>query len=619
MSSCNDLRETRQRRLSMMRIRSLLGCSMALSVAAVSGCGNSSAEPMSDLDKDPDSSRASGGSGAKTQAEGEESSLDPETSPEPNATPDSDGPSTLNQPVLRRSNPIVSHMFTADASAHVWEDGRLYLYPSTDTSPPNGYGTMDGYHVFSTDDLITWEDHGEILHSDDVAWGREAGGYMWAPDCAEKDGTYYYYYPHRDAQNVWQIGVATSSGPTSGFTDQGYIEGLLPLIDPAVLIDDDGTAYLYSGGPGGPHAVKLTDNMLEADGEQQTLQGLPSFKEGLWVFRREGIYYAMYPDNTKPSALMHYAMSDNPLGPFEYQGVFLEGTDVVTTHGSILEFKDEWYLFYHNGELSGGQEHNRSVSFDLVHFNNDGTIQMVEQTLGSPLPAFHEDVNFNRPFGMLDVGEYLQADLKDRGIEDDAISSIEIPAGFSVECFEGDQFAGKSWLLKTGNIDLGALGCDDTCSSLKITQTPMTSLVQNGSFEEGVQGTISHWRYAGSTPIPVRALTTSEDGYYSLRYEKNRRGFTIAQSVSVTPNTDYTVSVSMKLDADTLGQVLLTVGSQSVVSDTLALDDEQSDGQWVRLTKTIDSGDNSTLYLTCVTSEDFSGTAYWDDVTMVPQ
>ena len=92
----------------------------------------------------------------------------------------------------RRSNPIVSHMFTADPSAHVWEDGRLYVYPSADQAPPKGYQKMDGYHVFSTDDMITWKDHGQILHSDQVEWGRKEGGFMWAPDCAYKDGVYYY-------------------------------------------------------------------------------------------------------------------------------------------------------------------------------------------------------------------------------------------------------------------------------------------------------------------------------------------------------------------------------------------------------------------------------------------
>lgn len=93
-------------------------------------------------------------------------------------------------------NPFITHMYTADPSAHVWQDGRLYVYASHDIDPPRGCDLMDQYHVFSTDDMVHWTDHGEILNSSQVEWGREAGGFMWAPDCAYKDGTYYFYFPH---------------------------------------------------------------------------------------------------------------------------------------------------------------------------------------------------------------------------------------------------------------------------------------------------------------------------------------------------------------------------------------------------------------------------------------
>ena len=84
------------------------------------------------------------------------------------------------------SNPFITHMYTADPSAHVWEDGRLYIYASHDIDPPRGCDLMDRYHVFSTDDMVHWTDHGEILNSSQVAWGRKEGGFMWAPDCAYK-------------------------------------------------------------------------------------------------------------------------------------------------------------------------------------------------------------------------------------------------------------------------------------------------------------------------------------------------------------------------------------------------------------------------------------------------
>lgn len=84
------------------------------------------------------------------------------------------------------ANPFVTHMFTADPSAHVWEDGRLYVYASHDVNPPRGCDLMDRYHVFSTDGMVHWKDHGEILNSSQVPWGRKEGGFMWAPGCAYK-------------------------------------------------------------------------------------------------------------------------------------------------------------------------------------------------------------------------------------------------------------------------------------------------------------------------------------------------------------------------------------------------------------------------------------------------
>ncbi|WP_434968382.1 family 43 glycosylhydrolase, partial [Muribaculum intestinale] len=125
------------------------------------------------------------------------------------------GPQT---PLQLADNPFIAHMYTADPSAHVWEDGRLYVYASHDIDPPAGCDRMDRYHVFSTDDMVNWTDHGEILNSGDVAWGRTEGGFMWAPDCAYKNGKYYFYFPHpsgSDWNNTWRVGIAVSDKPAS--------------------------------------------------------------------------------------------------------------------------------------------------------------------------------------------------------------------------------------------------------------------------------------------------------------------------------------------------------------------------------------------------------------------
>ncbi len=286
--------------------------------------------------------------------------------------------------VFAQKNPFITHMYTADPSAHVWKGGRLYVYASHDVDPPRGCDLMDKYHVFSTRDMKKWKDHGEILNSSQVEWGRKEGGFMWAPDCAFKNGTYYFYFPHpsgTDWNKTWKIGVATSKKPASGFTSKGFIPGVggFAMIDPCVFMDDDKQAYLFYGGGSKCQGAKLKDNMVEIEGEMQNMTGLEDFHEAAWVFKRKGIYYLTYADNNPRQNQLRYATSTNPLGPWKYQGVYLEPTGCDTSHGSVVEFKGQWYAFYHNKSISN-KGNLRSICVDKLYFNPDGTIQKVIQT-----------------------------------------------------------------------------------------------------------------------------------------------------------------------------------------------------------------------------------------------
>lgn len=293
------------------------------------------------------------------------------------------------------ANPFITHMYTADPSAHVWDDGRLYIYASHDVDPPRGCDLMDKYHVFSTDDMINWTDHGEILSSEQVAWGRPEGGFMWAPDCAYKNGTYYFYFPHpsgSDWNNTWKVGVATSKYPDRDFTPLDKpMEGVggFALIDPAVFVDDDGQAYFYYGGGGKCYGAKLADNMIELAEPLREMTGLEDFHEASWVHRHNGKYYLSYADNhaenDRGANRLCYAISDSPLGPWEYKGIYLEPTGCDTSHGSIVKYKDNWYAFYHNQDLSG-HGNLRSVCVDKLEYNPDGTIKLVKQTKAITTP-----------------------------------------------------------------------------------------------------------------------------------------------------------------------------------------------------------------------------------------
>ncbi|MDR1784097.1 MAG: glycoside hydrolase N-terminal domain-containing protein [Dysgonamonadaceae bacterium] len=287
---------------------------------------------------------------------------------------------------LAQNNPFVRDLYTADPSAHVWADGRLYVYPSHDVDPPRGCDLMDRYHVYSTDDMVNWTDHGEILNSSQVPWGRKEGGFMWAPDCAFKNGTYYFYFPHpsgTDWNNTWKVGVATSKSPVSDFKVQGYFANIdsFAMIDPCVFVDTDNQAYFYYGGGSKCKGGKLKDNMVELDGPLQDMTGLDDFHEAAWVFKRNGIYYLMYADNARGHNRLQYATSDNPLGPWKSRGVILDAVSSDTSHGSIVEYKGQWYLFYHTCDISG-QGNLRSICYDKLYFNGDGAIRKVIQTQG---------------------------------------------------------------------------------------------------------------------------------------------------------------------------------------------------------------------------------------------
>lgn len=315
------------------------------------------------------------------------------------------------------SQPLVSHIYTADPSAHVFE-GQLYIYPShdIDSGAPfddeGGHFGMQDYHVLRMD---TPEgeatDCGVALHVRDVPWASQQ---MWAPDAASRDGRYYLYFPAKDVHGRFRIGVAAADRPEGPFTAEPEpIEGAYS-IDPAVFEDDDGTHYLCFGGIWGGQLQKYRDNRYdpaheEPAGEAPALgprigrldpgmtrlaeptreiaildeHGQPlraddharRFFEGPWLHKYQGRYYLSY--STGDTHLLCYATSDSPYGPFTYRGVILTPVVGWTTHHSICAFQGRWYLFYHDALLSGGVTHLRSVKCTPLHMEADGSIRTI--------------------------------------------------------------------------------------------------------------------------------------------------------------------------------------------------------------------------------------------------
>jgi len=283
---------------------------------------------------------------------------------------------------LTSGNPIIKHIRSADPSAQVWNDGRVWIYASHDQDNATDYSTMDGYHVFSSYDLVNWTDHGEILHSRDVSWGNPNGGFMFAPDAAFKNGTYYLYFPHLANDWNWRVGVATSDKPEGPFTDIGrYIEGT-DHIDPTCFVDDDGQAYLIWGGDSqDPKIARLKENMTELAEEPRVIEyGAGNFGEGPFMHKRDGIYYFSYTCHTCNPYQGYYAMGDNPYGPFVYKGELNLSPPGAQDHHSIIEYHDQWYYFYHVGNYNGGSLYRRNVCIDSLFYNKDGSLQEVVQT-----------------------------------------------------------------------------------------------------------------------------------------------------------------------------------------------------------------------------------------------
>lgn len=298
---------------------------------------------------------------------------------------------TLCSTYLMAQNPLITNQFTADPSARVF-NGRVYLYPSHDIKATPGHGRigwfcMQDYHVFSSPNLVDWTDHGVIVSQNKVPWTDSTAYSMWAPDCIERDGKYYFYFPaiaKPQSGRGFSVGVAIADKPFGPFVPQPLPIAGIHGIDPNVQIDKDGQAYIYWA-QGNLYGAKLKANMIELASEPVKLEGFPEkgLKEGPYLFERKGIYYMTYPHVADKIERLEYAMSDNPLGSFKYAGVLMDesASGCWTNHQSVIKFKNQWYLFYHNDDLSPSFDKNRAVRADSLFFNEDGTIRKVIPTL----------------------------------------------------------------------------------------------------------------------------------------------------------------------------------------------------------------------------------------------
>lgn len=283
-------------------------------------------------------------------------------------------------------NPIIKHKYTADPTVISYGD-RVYLYTGHDDPPPgvDDY-VMNDWCCFSSNDLMNWEEHPTPLKATDFSW---ASGDAFASNVVCRDHIFHWYVAvsHRSIFGK-AIGVAVSNRPTGPFTDakgSALITGdMLPCpttekanLDPSVVIDDIGQAYLFWGNTTCFYA-KLKANMMDLDSDIKVVE-VPAFSEGAHVFKRNGWYYLMYGYGF-PEAVA-YAMSRSVHGPWKFKGIVNKVPyNCETNRPAALDFQGKSYFFYHNGALAGGGSHRRSVCLNSLYYRSDGTIEPIVMT-----------------------------------------------------------------------------------------------------------------------------------------------------------------------------------------------------------------------------------------------
>lgn len=287
-------------------------------------------------------------------------------------------------------NPVIRDQYSADPTARVFGD-RVYLYPSHDiispVAPEQRWFAMADYHVFSSTDLTDWTDHGVILDQKQVPWANHEGYAMWAPDCVEHQGHYYLLFPSGLAsERGFGIGVATAPSPIGPFTPAAKPLDGVRGIDPCMLQTSRGESYLFWAGNGGITVARMNDDYQSLAETPKTIARLPDgFKEGPFAFERNGLFYLTFPwvQQKNGTETLAYAMSKSPEGPYTFKGLIMdEWPDKCwTNHHSIVQYRGQWYLFYHHNDYSPSFDKCRSVRVDSLSFRPDGTIVKVHPTL----------------------------------------------------------------------------------------------------------------------------------------------------------------------------------------------------------------------------------------------
>ena len=289
-------------------------------------------------------------------------------------------------------NPIIRDKHTADPAVLV-EGDTLWLFAGHDAAGNQSGYVMKDWLLYSTTDMKHWTEYPSPLRIDDFKWADSKQAYA-GHVARGKDGRYYWYV----STNWCGIGVAVSDKITGPYKD-ALGKPLLTnkdcfaskhnwaCIDPAILIDDDGTPYIIWGNKECYYA-KLKDNMIEIDGDIHQID-VPRFTEAPWMHKYKGKYYLTYASEWPEK--IAYAVADHIGGPYTPMGIISEiAGNSNTTHPAIVSFKDQWFFFSHNGGLPDGTSYSRSIIAEPMSYDKDGKINVIPPTAQGAIDAFSQ-------------------------------------------------------------------------------------------------------------------------------------------------------------------------------------------------------------------------------------
>ncbi|MBO7139241.1 MAG: family 43 glycosylhydrolase [Prevotella sp.] len=437
-------------------------------------------------------------------------------------------------------NPIVQTIYSTDPAPMVYGD-RMYVYTGHDEARADFFWMYD-WHVYSSADMVNWTDHGTPLSLGSFTWADDRA---WAPQCVERDGKFYFYVPaHSNLSGGMAIGVAVSDSPTGPFRDAIgkplFDNGSWDNIDPTVMVDNDGQAWIFWGNPNIYYA-RLNRDMISFDGEvkivNQTEEGFGSpsprerkrdvkykdfYTEGPWIMRAPTAnkqYYLVYAAGGIPEHIS-YSSAPSPEGPWTYRGEIMpqENTGSFTNHCGVATLKGHNYFFYHTGKLPGGGGYGRSVAVEEFNYNADGSF-----------PIIHHTEEGVKPIGTLDPYTRQEAETMawSEGVHTDQYASGQ----GTLTVYVSDINNGDYILVR--EVDFGNVGGD-----LKFTASAASAL-QGGRIEVRLDSPIATpvatlvvpatggWEQWKTVSTSVSAVTGKHDVYFTFAGNKGAKLFNL--------------------------------------------------------------------------------------------